>query len=109
MNAEEPVVRLSPKAVEKIQGMQGQGKGFFTLGITKGGCSGFMYEISLKPERGEEDHLVEQDAVQILVQKSALEFQKGSAIDYKESLQDAGFKIENPNVTKTCGCGHSVG
>ena len=30
-----------------------------------------------------------------------------ASIDYLETIQEAGFKIENPNAVASCGCGHS--
>jgi iron-sulfur cluster assembly protein len=32
---------------------------------------------------------------------------RGVTVDYLETIQEAGFKIENPNAVASCGCGHS--
>jgi len=32
---------------------------------------------------------------------------EGVKIDYVDSLDGSGFKIDNPNASGTCGCGHS--
>jgi iron-sulfur cluster assembly protein/iron-sulfur cluster insertion protein len=42
-----------------------------------------------------------------VVDPESAERLRGSTLDYKEGLMGAGFAIENPNVTKSCGCGNS--
>ena len=101
------IIQLTPKAVERVKKFA-ENKGMVKFGIRKGGCSGYMYDIGFVKEAGEEDKVVEQDGAKAVVPKDAVSFLKGSTIDYKDSLMGAGFTIDNPNVTKKCGCGHSV-
>jgi iron-sulfur cluster assembly protein/iron-sulfur cluster insertion protein len=54
------------------------------------------------------DDIVEEfDDVRVLVDPQSAEMVRGSTLDYKEGLMGAGFAIENPNVTRSCGCGNS--
>jgi iron-sulfur cluster assembly protein/iron-sulfur cluster insertion protein len=52
--------------------------------------------------------VVEQfEDVRVLVDPQSAEMIRGATLDYKEGLMGAGFAIENPNVTRSCGCGNS--
>ena len=79
------------------------------IGIVAGGCSGYTYEIGLEKAPRENDTIFEEKGVKIFMNQESIVFLKGSSVDYIESLQNAGFKINNPNVKRSCGCGHSVG
>jgi iron-sulfur cluster assembly accessory protein len=73
------------------------------------GCSGFEYflDYSEKPKHG--DMIFESQGIQIHIQQKSLERLLGSVIDYVDGLHGAGFKISNPNVKSSCGCGTSHG
>ena len=73
-----------------------------------GGCSGFQYGMDFSEKPDENDEIVEQHGVKVFINKESIEFLKGSNIDFVESLQGSGFKIDNPNVKNSCGCGKSV-
>ena len=79
------------------------------IGITSGGCSGYMYDIALEKNPKKEDNIFEEKGVKIFVNPRSVELMKGSEVDYLETLQHSGFKVKNPNVKTSCGCGHSVG
>lgn len=108
----ELLISLTEKAANKVKQMlkkeDKEGHGL-RVGITMGGCSGYMYEIQLEKEAKENDLVIEDKGVRVFMSPESIAFMKGSTVDYKEGLQNAGFKIENPNVKRTCGCGHSVG
>ncbi len=57
------------------------------------------------PEEG--DDVVEKNGVMVMVDQESLEFLEGCQLDYVEALNDSGFKIENPNAARSCGCGTS--
>ena len=71
-----------------------------------GGCSGFQYQLAFDEQR-DNDVVFESHGLKLLVDSESLQFVRGSTIDYEESLQGAGFKVENPNVVAACGCGSS--
>ncbi len=102
------IVQLTPKAVDKVKKFAESKSMIVKFGISRKGCSGYMYDIGFVKEAPADDKLVEQDGARVVVSKDAVSFLKGSTIDYSDSLLGAGFKIENPNVTKKCKCGHSV-
>jgi len=76
------------------------------LGVRGGGCSGFQYQLAFDAQRGD-DVVFESHGLKLLVAQECLRYVDGSVIDYEESLQGAGFKVDNPNVVAACGCGSS--
>ena len=76
------------------------------VGVRGGGCSGFQYQLAFDEQR-DSDVVFETHGLKLLVDDESLPFVRGSVIDYEESLQGAGFKVENPNVVAACGCGSS--
>lgn len=76
------------------------------VGVRGGGCSGFQYQLAFDEQR-DGDAIFEDHGVQILVDAQALPYVDGSEIDYVDSLQGAGFQVNNPNVVAACGCGSS--
>ena len=108
----EIIVTLTEKAAGKIKKLlEKENKKDYGLrvGVVMGGCSGYMYDISFEKEPKSSDTVMEDKGVRIFMNPESITFMKGSTVDYKDGLQNAGFKIENPNVKRSCGCGHSVG
>ncbi len=76
------------------------------LKVAGGGCSGYQYEMSFDTP-APTDHIFESHGVRVAVDPRSLMFLAGSQVDFVETMMGAGFKVENPNVTGSCGCGHS--
>jgi iron-sulfur cluster assembly accessory protein len=76
------------------------------VGVRGGGCSGFQYQLAFDSQR-EGDAVFEDHGLRILVDNQSLPYVDGSNIDYVDSLQGAGFQVNNPNVVAACGCGSS--
>lgn len=103
---------ISESAARKIQGLlrsQGKAAGGLRVAIIGGGCSGMQYKMSLADGPAPGDTVVEEHGAKVLVDAKTLLFLAGSQVDYAEglSLQGSGFKINNPNIKSTCGCGES--
>lgn len=78
------------------------------VGVAGGGCSGFQYKFGFdETADSEKDHVSEQHGLKIAVQKNHDLHLDGTTIDFKEALDKRGFTFENPNVSRTCGCGSS--
>ncbi|MEK6983772.1 MAG: iron-sulfur cluster assembly accessory protein [Nanoarchaeota archaeon] len=108
----ELIITLTEKAAEKVMKLlEKENKQDYGLriGIIPGGCSGYTYEIALDKSSKENDVIIEEKGVKIFMNPESIAFMKGSTVDYVDSLTNAGFKINNPNVKTSCGCGHSVG
>jgi iron-sulfur cluster assembly accessory protein len=76
------------------------------VGVRGGGCSGFQYQLAFDEQR-DGDVVFEDHGLRILVDGASLPYVDGSTIDYVDSLQGAGFQVNNPNVVAACGCGSS--
>ncbi len=108
----EQIIALTEKAAKKVkQFLEKENKKDYGLrvGILMGGCSGYMYDIGFEKSPKENDTVIEDKGIKIFMNPESIAFLKGSTVDYVESLQNSGFKVNNPNVQRTCGCGHSVG
>jgi len=74
--------------------------------VAKGGCSGLHYEMELD-EKKEGDAVVERDGMQFFIDGDSVPYLRGATLDFTAGLTGAGFKIVNPNASRTCGCGSS--
>lgn len=106
-----PVVSLTPKAAEKIKSLvsndpQATGKSL-RIYLEAGGCSGYQYGFTYD-ELKSGDEVISSDGISVIIDPESAQLLKGSVIDYKEEFGSEGFAVENPNVKKSCGCGHSV-
>lgn len=77
------------------------------MAVRPGGCSGFSYEMYFDSQIDESDIVEEFGEVRVAIDPQSADMIRGSTLDYKEGLMGAGFAIENPNVSRTCGCGNS--
>lgn len=103
-------VNLTDSAVVKVRELiAGEDESGLALrmAVRPGGCSGFSYEMYFDSEVDDSDIVEEFEDVKVLVDPQSAEMVQGSTLDYKEGLMGAGFAIDNPNVTRSCGCGNS--
>ena len=80
---------------------------FLRVSVRPGGCSGLSYEMFFDSEVADDDVNTEQAGIKVAVDPASAPYLIGATLDYKDGLQGAGFAINNPNVTKSCGCGNS--
>jgi iron-sulfur cluster assembly protein len=105
------MLTISDRGAEKVHEFLASQKADVSMsglrvGVRGGGCSGFQYQLAFDEQR-EQDAVFESHGLKLLVDRESLPFVSGSTIDYEESLQGAGFKVNNPNVVAACGCGSS--
>lgn len=77
------------------------------IAVRSGGCSGFSYDMCFDSDSTESDTVLHFGQVQVVIDEQSLPLLSGATLDYSESLNAAGFKITNPNASRTCGCGNS--
>ena len=110
-NVDIPTVKLTDEAIEHIKAllkdnnMEGYGLRF---GLQGGGCSGYAYQLEFEEASQPEDDVFEFDGVKVFMNPLHQEYLRGSTITYADTLLQAGFHIDNPNVKRKCGCGSSV-
>ncbi len=79
------------------------------VSVTPGGCSGFVYQMNFEKAPEKADIVFEDKGVKVFIDADSLNMLRGSEIDYVDSLNESGFKINNPNAKQSCGCGKSFG
>ena len=80
---------------------------YVKVGVSSGGCSGLSYKLDFINDRSEGDKLIEDNGVKILIDKKSLLYLVGTVLDFSGGLNGKGFTFNNPNATRTCGCGES--
>lgn len=107
---EQATITLTEKAAGEIKGLfeqQGIENAALRVFVSGGGCSGLQYGMAIAEEVEEGDVEFAQHGVRILVDPLSVNYMTGASIDYVEDMMGGGFKIDNPNATKSCGCGSS--
>ena len=104
------MIQMTETAVAKVNEILAQQepkpKGL-RLSVVGGGCSGFQYSMAFENQQLPLDKVYNYDGLQIYVDQASLLYLENCRVDYVETMEGAGFKFENPNVTSTCGCGSS--
>jgi iron-sulfur cluster assembly protein len=107
----ETLLSLTPTAAAKIKELMAEEADAETLvlrvAIQGGGCSGFQYGLGFDNGVAEGDHELVLEGVQVVVDPFSAPYLQGATIDFLNSIQESGFKIDNPNASSSCGCGHS--
>jgi iron-sulfur cluster assembly accessory protein len=103
------IVSLTPAAAAKVRDLMSgeEDVSVLRVAIEGGGCSGFQYGLGFDRGAQEGDHEFECEGVTVVVDPFSAPYLMGARVDYLETIQEAGFKIENPNAASSCGCGHS--
>ena len=104
------MINITENAVRQLQNLLSQRaenspKGL-RVQVAKGGCSGLHYEMTLD-ERKEGDAVVERDGMQFFIDGDSVPYLRGSTLDFSGGLTGTGFRVVNPNASRTCGCGSS--
>ena len=105
-------VQVTPKALAKIRAAMARenispAEGGLRLGVQGGGCSGLSYNIKFDTKARERDRIFEFEGVRLFVDPKSFIYLNGMTLDYQETLMQQGFVFQNPNSSKSCGCGSS--
>jgi iron-sulfur cluster assembly accessory protein len=104
------MITLTDTAADKVRELlaaEGEPGLALRVAVRPGGCSGFSYEMFFDGDIEAEDEQMDYDGVRVVVDPASAQMLVGASLDYKDGLQQAGFAINNPNATKSCGCGQS--
>ncbi|MEY3278170.1 MAG: hypothetical protein RLZZ426_656 [Actinomycetota bacterium] len=77
------------------------------VAVKPGGCAGFQYDLFFDNSKLDGDIVKEFSGVNVVVDRMSAEHINGAIIDFVDSINESGFKIENPNAAGGCGCGKS--
>src|SRR3954452_17859935 len=104
------VITLTAEAVTKVKELiaaESEENLALRVAVRPGGCSGFSYEMFFDTDIAADDIKTDAGGVNVVVDPSSAPLLKGATLDFKDGLQGAGFSINNPNATRSCGCGQS--
>ena len=104
------MINVTDDAVRQLQSLlpardENSRKGL-RVQVAKGGCSGLHYEMTLD-EKKDGDAVIERDGMQFFIDGESLAYLRGATLDFSDGLSGTGFRVVNPNASRTCGCGSS--
>lgn len=105
-----PPITLTDPAIAKVAELiadEGNPELALRVAVRPGGCSGFSYEMFFDSDVAADDVTFGFGSVRVVVDPASADLLVGATLDFKDGLTGAGFSINNPNATRTCGCGNS--
>ena len=103
-------IMLTEQASGRVQDMissQALEDAVVRLGVTAGGCSGYEYVLDVVSGTRDNDRVFVSHGVRIACDPRSYLYVNGTVIDFEDSMMGGGFKFENPNAKRSCGCGTS--
>ncbi len=108
---EAAAITLTERAAGKVRELMAQEPAgeaeVLRVAIQGGGCGGFEYQLGFDRGATGEDAESEFYGVKVVVDPASAQYLRGATVDFVESLKESGFKVDNPNASGSCGCGHS--
>ena len=106
------MIKVSESASKKIVGMMKDDgfdatQDYVRVGVKSGGCSGLSYDLTFDKSIGENDKVFEDNNIKIAVEKKSFLYLAGTILEFSGGLNGKGFVFNNPNASRTCGCGES--
>jgi iron-sulfur cluster assembly protein len=106
-------ISLTPKAIEQVHKIRKENNipesHGLRLGVKGGGCSGMTYVLAFDEKAKENDKIMEFGGIKVYIDPKSLFFLSGTVLDFSDGLNGKGFVFNNPQATKSCGCGQSFG
>ncbi len=104
------VFNLSDAAADKVKSLieaEGNPDLVLRVAVRPGGCSGLSYEMFFDTDVAADDIRSEHGGVSVVIDPASAPHLGGASLDFNDGLQGAGFSINNPNASRSCGCGQS--
>jgi iron-sulfur cluster assembly protein len=80
---------------------------YVRVGVKSGGCSGLSYDLKFDKTKGEDDKIFVDNNITIAVEKKSFLYLAGTILEFSGGINGKGFVFNNPNASRTCGCGES--
>ena len=103
-------VLLTDVAASKVRSLleqEGRDDLRLRVAVQPGGCSGLIYQLYFDERFLEGDETVDFDGVEVIVDNMSVPYLEGASIDFKDTISEQGFTIDNPNAAGSCACGDS--
>ncbi|WP_294244795.1 iron-sulfur cluster assembly accessory protein [uncultured Chryseobacterium sp.] len=106
------MIKVSDHAKSKaVQLMTEEGfnpvEDYIRVGVKSGGCSGLEYVLKFDNQKADNDQVFEDNNIKIIIDKKSILYLAGTTLEYSGGLNGKGFVFNNPNASRTCGCGES--
>ncbi|MBS1571230.1 MAG: iron-sulfur cluster assembly accessory protein [Bacteroidetes bacterium] len=106
------MIKVSDTAKQKaVQLMTEDGfdptQDFIRVGVKSGGCSGLEYVLKFDNQKSDTDQIFEDNGIKIVIDKKSILYLAGTVLEFSGGLNGKGFVFQNPNASRTCGCGES--
>ena len=101
------VTKKAVKRLKAVMSSEGKKNHFVRMSVDSGGCSGMNYKMDFENNLGDYDKIFEINGLKVVCDLKSWLYLKNITIDYSDDMLNGGFKIENPNAERTCGCGTS--
>lgn len=103
-------ISLTDAAAVKVKNLleqEGRDDLRLRVAVQPGGCSGLIYQLYFDERFLEDDVTVDFDGVEVIVDNMSVPYLDGASIDFKDTISEQGFTIDNPNAAGSCACGDS--
>lgn len=105
------MIQFTDTAVNEFKRLmtdQGTPDAYVRIGVESGGCSGLQYTMDFDQAALDTDTVFDQEGgIKVVVDQQALESIDGLTVDFSTKLMGGGFRFQNPNAARSCGCGTS--
>jgi iron-sulfur cluster assembly protein len=106
------MIHVTEKAAQKIRELLAKegvpaDSGGLRVGVQGGGCSGLSYAMRLETQARDRDNVIEENGARVFVDPKSLLYLANTTLDFEETLVRQGFVFQNPQATRSCGCGSS--
>jgi iron-sulfur cluster assembly protein len=105
------MIHISEKAKKKIEQLKRDAglddSYFLRVGVVGGGCSGLSYKLDFDNEAQPNDQVFEEGDVKLVTDLKSFLYLCDTVLEFSDGLNGKGFHFDNPNASRTCGCGES--
>ena len=104
------MIKISDSARDRLLHLldkKSEENAFDRVGVESGGCSGLRYKLDFDNAKKEDDELIEDNEIRLLINKKSFLYLVGTTLEFSDGLNGKGFVFNNPNASRTCGCGES--
>lgn len=106
----EAPITITDKALDFVKGIISEADSDclkLRIYVAGGGCSGLQYGMALDEMVDVDDEIFKFKDIEVIIGAMDIKYLIGSVVDYVDTQIGGGFKVENPNAVKACGCGSS--
>ena len=106
-NASITVTKQAVKRLKAVMKSEDKDNQYLRMSVESGGCSGMSYKMDFSSEKKEFDKIFETNGLSVICDLKSWLYLKDIEVVYSDDLLNGGFKINNPNAERSCGCGTS--